>query len=671
MSNLKVLRKELKEAKKDLKKNKTSQDLKDLIVVLEKEIKLKENIKSKGLKTSLLDKINKKFDTYDPKINLLDKVNYVGNKVMSIRFDANKFNGGDYSKKNIISLTKKMTKYLNEKGVDGKIATAIKHPEYNWRSGYLRSIGDKNIRLFNPADYYNVEPDPDDIKYSNFVMYVVIKPKPKGGNDLFNDCLYNCLEYMIFDFKKFFETPDKLKKYLGLKRCDKVPLNMIEKIEKKLSTYQINVRGDYIYTSTIKSNKVINLLLQNEHYSIDTSCIKPSLNKTVRFNEKIPILYDKLTYEIYDGKTKQKISIQERNDILYNFKSPYILFDRTKQKKGTIISIEDEYNTLIKDIQELKIKSNGFINMYKTGNINNTCLDLFDRMTRFLLEPENILQDEAEWINKSTLGSLIWGHNYQGDVYNYDVKSLYPYLMTTKNKFPIKRGEFMKLESIDNIQYFQFGIYRVKIEPSNDEHINKLFRFTNDNYYPHISLEQARKLNLKMTLIIDDEPNFLHYSRDKLITFEEVFKPYVMYLFDLKDNGLSIAKDILNRLWGKLGEYDRTKKYDDKEIKIESDEEIIELRPCNKNEDINLIKTNKINKPYKTNYARLIPFLKSIDRNYMCNIMYEHRNNIHQILTDGFVSDKQIHLNTDVKLGELKYEGFFENITIKNCAKVV
>ena len=58
MSNLKVLRKELKEAKKDLKKNKTSQDLKDLIGILEKEIKLKENFKSKGYKTSLFDKIS-------------------------------------------------------------------------------------------------------------------------------------------------------------------------------------------------------------------------------------------------------------------------------------------------------------------------------------------------------------------------------------------------------------------------------------------------------------------------------------------------------------------------------------------------------------------------------------------------------------------------------------
>ena len=309
--------------------------------------------------------------------------------------------------------------------------------------------------------------------------------------------------------------------------------------------------------------------------------------------------------------------------------------------------------------------------MNKTGNINNTCLELFDRMTRFLIEPENILQDEAIWINKSSTASLIWAHKYEGNVYKYDVKSEYPSLMISKNKFPIKRGEFMKLTTIDNIEYFQFGIYRIEIEPTEDEDINKLFRFTTDNYYTHISLEHARKLNLKMNLIIDDEPNFLYYSRDKLITFEEVFKPYVMYLFNLKDKGANLAKDILNRLWGKLGEYDRTKKYDDKEININDDEEIIELRPCNKNEGINLIKTNKINKPYKTNYARLIPFLKSMDRKKMSEQMFDHRANIHQILTDGFLSDKLIHTNTDVKLGELKYEGFFENVVIKNCSKVV
>jgi hypothetical protein len=475
---------------------------------------------------------------------------------------------------------------------------------------------------------------------------------------------------MIYDFDKFFDSASKFKSYLGLKRADKVPLNLIEKVEKKLSTYQINVRGDYIYTSTIKSNKVINLLLQNEHYTVDTTTLKPLLNKSVRFYEKKPLLYDKLTFEGYDGFTKQKMTIEERNNILYNFSSNYILFDREEQKKGVQIPIEEEYKQLVEDVNKLKTLSNGFVNMYKTGNINNTCLEIFDKMTRFLIEPENILQDEAIWINEATTGSLIWGHKYIGDVYKYDIKSHYPHLMTSKGKFPIKRGSFEKITELP-LDYYRYGIYRVIVHPSEDENINKLYRFSFNNYYTHTSLEHAKKLNLKVELIIDDEPNYLYYSPDKLISFEEVFKPYVMYLFNLKNQGANKAKDLLNRLWGRLGEYDRSKKYDDKEIIISEDDEITELRPCNKNESVNLIKTNKINKPYKTNYARLIPFLKAMDRKKMSECMYEHRNNIHQILTDGFLCDKLIHSNTDVKLGELKYEGQFENITIKNCAKVV
>ncbi len=42
-------------------------------------------------------------------------------------------------------------------------------------------------------------------------------------------------------------------------------------------------------------------------------------------------------------------------------------------------------------------------------------------------------------------------------------------------------------------------------------------------------------------------------------------------------------------------------------------------------------------------------------RKQMSNIMFEHRDYIHRIQTDAFVSSKPIHFNTDVKLDELKY----------------
>ncbi len=670
MSILKQLKKELKEAKKELKLNKNVNENKDLIAILENEIKIKQNLKEKGYKYKALNKVIKKFEDYDINTKFHENIRYAGNNIVSFRFDATKYNGGAYSKDKLLNLSNKFSSYLKKKKISGKLMTTIKHPLYNWKSGYLTDIGN-NLDIYDPSNYYDIEPDDDNIKYDSFIIYAVIKPKAEGGTDYNNDCLYICLKYYIFDIEKYFESPEKLKKYLGLKRDDKIPLNLIPKIEKKLSTYQINVRGDFVYTSTIKSNKIINLLLINQHYTIDKEYVKPSLNNNVRFYEKIPMLYDKLTFEGYDGTSKRKLSIEERNDILYNFKSKYILFGREEQKKNKLITMEEEYAKLIIDIELLKTESNGIINLYKTGNINNTCLELFDKMTKFLIEPDQILQDEAIWINESTVGSLIWAQEYNGDVYKYDVKSLYPYIMSSKGKFPIKRGEFQKLKTIDNVEYFQFGIYRVKITPSNDKHINKLFRFSTHNYYTHISLEHARKLKLKMELIQDDKPNFLFYSREKLISFEEVFKPYVMFLFDLKDKGVNKAKDILNRLWGKLGEYDRQNKYDDKEITINDDEDITELRPCNKNEDITQIKTNKINKPYKTNYARLIPFIKAKDRSYMSELMYDNRQNIHQILTDGFLCDKLIHTNQSVKLGELKYEGNFKNVLIKNCKSKV
>ena len=190
MGNLKTLKKELKQAKKELKQKKNIQDNKDLVAILENEIKLKENIKAKGYKTSLIDKIEKKFDEYEPQTTVLDKVRYAGNNIISFRFNSSKYRGGDFSKNKVLNISKKMSEYLGKKGIDGKISTAIKHPDYNWRAGKFSTIGQK-VQIYDPTNYYDVEPDADDIKYQSFVIYLVIKPKAIGGNDLLNDCLYD------------------------------------------------------------------------------------------------------------------------------------------------------------------------------------------------------------------------------------------------------------------------------------------------------------------------------------------------------------------------------------------------------------------------------------------------------------------------------------------------
>ena len=390
------------------------------------------------------------------------------------------------------------------------------------------TIGD-NVRLYVPQDSDIVADDPD--YFNNFVVYISLAPGNAGGNDKFNDCLYNCLYYYLYD-KLPWDTPIKFKKFLNIPRNDKVPITLISKIEDKLKTFAINIRGDYVYSSTIKSSKQINLLLENEHYLIDkTIPMNRNINYRVSYEEKQPVLYDKLSFAMYDGIEKQKISKKELNDILYNYKSKYILIDR-EEKKGNL-SIEEEYRLLIQDIDIIKKSTNGIINLRKTGNIKDTSLDLFDKFTKILKHPEIILQDEAEWISNTNTGAIIYAESYNGPGYKYDIRSMYPSIMISSGKFPIGRGEFNKLDNFDNLSYFQFGIYRCKIIQENDND-NKLFRFNPKNYYTHTSLEHAKSLGFKIELILDNEPNFLYYSREKLISFNEVFHKYIDFVFDLK-----------------------------------------------------------------------------------------------------------------------------------------
>jgi hypothetical protein len=242
-------------------------------------------------------------------------------------------------------------------------------------------------------------------------------------------------------------------------------------------------------------------------------------------------------------------------------------------------------------------------------------------------------------------------------------------MKSTTLTFPLKRGEFQIIDKFG--EYIEYGIYRCKVYKSNDVNTNKLFRFNDKNYYTSVSLDHAKTLGLTLELIIDGNPNFLYYSRDKRITFNEVFKPFVDFMFELKEKQIEKSKDILNILWGALCEIDKIKYFCEQEININTDEEILSIIPYEKNEDIDVITTTNINKRYKTNYARLCPFLVGQGRRHMSNIMFPIKNHIHRIQTDGFLSQIPIHTNTDVKLGELRYEGYTSNGKIENCLNKV
>ena len=53
---------------------------------------------------------------------------------------------------------------------------------------------------------------------------------------------------------------------------------------------------------------------------------------------------------------------------------------------------------------------------------------------------------------------------------------------------------------------------------------------------------------------MNGQPNFLFYSKDKLMNGAYLFKNFVDELYELKQQKVNGAKDILNTLWGGLTE---------------------------------------------------------------------------------------------------------------------
>ena len=294
------------------------------------------------------------------------------------------------------------------------------------------------------------------------------------------------------------------KKYLKIPYYEKVKMKDIEKIEEYLKV-SINVSGDHLYCSKLKSNKDINLKLINEHYTLNIKPMKEVLNnnRKVSFYDKKPIIYDTVSFNCFDGKNEHILNKEERNKI-YNWETPYIIINKSKDKT---LTLNDEYNKFLYDADILLKATDNIINLYKTGNNKATALNLFYSMNKHI-NADDIEQIEAEYINNSSFGALVYANKgIYNNVYKYDVVSMYPSIMKSIQLFPIKQGEFIQLNDNDfyNVPFLKYGVYRCIIKGNTN-----LFKFDNLNYYTHIDISTAKELKLNIELIHDDQPNFLY-----------------------------------------------------------------------------------------------------------------------------------------------------------------
>jgi hypothetical protein len=281
-----------------------------------------------------------------------------------------------------------------------------------------------------------------------------------------------------------------------------------------------------------------------------------------------------------------------------------------------------------------------------------------------------IKQVEASFISKCK-GAIIFGTPYDGSAFKYDIKSMYPSIQASTIKFPIDEGEILYLtnDEFHGMKYYKYGIYRVKVYKS-DADTNKLFRFNPEHYYTHTDLEVAKEIGLKYELIVDNQPNFIHYSRDKLMCGSEIFGEFVNTMFDYKQRKLPRSKGILNILWGKLTQRNIKKEVifpDGPAYKIHDDAKIVRIRPSNINEDENIIEYVYNDSMYCSGWARIGVFLISKGKSMISKIMQPYKHNVIKCHTDGFcISKNPVGLATGNELGNLAFEGYAEHCIIKN-----
>ena len=393
------------------------------------------------------------------------KVNYHNKKTIETRYN------GRIGKVNLRKYIQKISNRLKEKGFKGSIGTAIKLDTGEWRGTQFRNVGEPiSLYLFD----YNGDDDINQDYVSEFSIYIFDGLTKKGGtDDEHNDCLFNCLRIAIPNDNPF-KFPQQLKRFLKVERDEKISIDLIHLLDKKLKNCKINIYGDYIYTSPKDCKREININLIDGHYSLNNSF--QTYKYHTKYDEKKPIIcfkYKDISKKgfclTFDGTCKKDIKNDEIYKNRYNYKSDinYILSDSK-------LSIEETFDKFIEDANILKDKTDGVINLYKTGSNYDTALNLFNKFTK-TINPEPILHDEALWINECMTSSIIWSNEYKGEAYKYDYISMYPSIMRDSYfMVPIKCGEFTKIDTLPETP--KCGIYRCKIIQKTPSDC-KLFKF--------------------------------------------------------------------------------------------------------------------------------------------------------------------------------------------------
>jgi hypothetical protein len=500
-----------------------------------------------------------------------------------------------------------------------------------------------------------------DISPSFAIFYWETDKKPKsGGNDENNDCLYNAITKIVTKFylSSKIKEPDVLKTFLRLDRNDKISFDLLGEVEQLLNV-NIYVSGDHTYKPKNKKNyrKNVHLTLLDGHYDIDKDYYREYKNELlsgVGFKEKELIVYNILENDVlccsgYDEYLMTVDEFKAAKNLSYKGEEAYMENDKyaEEEKNGKKykrrFTLQEFYQFLLREAEILKELSHDTIyniDLKRSGyNFKKESLKLSLKCFKDFDHPDPIKLNEQNWLINTMMGALIFCNaGSYTNAYDYDVRSAYPSVMTDEYfRFPIKEGVFEKITKFpvnEKGELYAFcGIYRCNIERSGDEDIDKLFRFNRKEYYTHYDITTAVFLKLKISLIIDEQPNALLYLAKDQLYGRKVFLGLFQNMYNMKGHSV-LSKAILNSVWGQLCSKKKIKRLDNFDI----DDDLVEINELRVIGSKIKVSYTKKTDYYCFNYARIGCFLTSKVRQKMAMDMYKNRQNIVHCHTDGFLS---------------------------------
>ena len=295
------------------------------------------------------------------------------------------------------------------------------------------------------------------------------------------------------------------------------------------------------------------LVLKNGHYTLKSNKSTVLLNG-ISFKEQNIILciVDKKNDHVitYNGKIKREIKLQEYYDLSHETfeEDCYVKINKD------VITIEEQYKKYMDDNDKLKTATKDLIDLRKCGGKpKNAALKLFHSRSLSLKEPEKINQLEESIILDCFKGAVIFSSKNTTLDYaiEYDLNSAYQSILIRSDfKVPMSEGKFKYIDNLfGDKDYLNYGIYRIIIYRSNDENIDKLFRFNQKNKYTYTDIYTAQFLGLKFELIKDGQSNCLLYESG-CIQGSVMFKSFFEKLYELKKNKTPFSKDIISATWG-------------------------------------------------------------------------------------------------------------------------